>query len=174
MIADKSHMNILYLHGLDSRLSDEKYEALIAYGEIVFPDIDYRGTDQVIGNLFSQYKNDGIDVIIGSSFGGFAAYFLSLLLNTDCLIFNPALPYRSYPQQIPAVNKREKNLLTVIGVQDPLIKAADNISFLLEHQAENEHSRIHVLQELAHQIPVAIFSSEVDYFFRTMLLNPVQ
>lgn len=173
MTTVKTHFKILYLHGLDSQLSDEKHEALKAYGKILFPDIDFRATDQVIENLYSQYKNDGIDVIIGSSFGGFAAYYLSLLFDVDCLIFNPALPYRSYPQQIPAVNKREKNLLTVIGVQDPLIKAADNISFLLEHQPENKHSRIHVLQDLAHQIPLPIFRSEVNYFFKTML-NPLQ
>lgn len=165
----KPQFKILYLHGLGTRLSEEKYEVLKAYGEVLFPAIDYQASDQIVNDLYSQYKEEGIDVIIGSSFGGFAAYYLSSLLNTDCLIFNPALPYRSFSQQIPEERQRKKKLLTVIGGQDQVIKAADNIHFLLEHQSENEHSRIHVLQDLAHQIPVPILSSEVDYFFKTTL-----
>ncbi len=172
MKEQRSQTKILYLHGLESRLSEVKHAVLNSYGEVLFPDIDYKATDQIIQNLHTQYRGEKIDVIIGSSFGGFVGYYLSLLLNTHCLVFNPALPYRSFPQQIPAVPQREKHLLTVIGLQDPIIKAADNLDFLLNHHSENELSRIHVLQGLAHQIPLQVFSTEVNYLFNTILLNP--
>ena len=174
MTAQKSQYKILYLHGLESRLSEEKQTILKPSGEVLFPDIDYKATDRIIDDLYAQYETKKIDVIIGSSFGGFAAYYLSSMLNAHCLVFNPALPYRSFPQQIPAIPPRVKKLLTVIGLQDPIIKAADNLHFLMDHQSENEYSRIHVLQDLAHRIPLQIFSSEVDYFFNRMLLNPLK
>lgn len=165
----KSQFKILYLHGLDSQLSEEKNDVLKSYGKILSPSIDYKINDQIIDNLYLEYKHAGVEVVIGSSFGGFAAYYLSLLLNAHCLIFNPALPYRSFPQNIPIVKKREKELLTIIGVQDLVIKATDNIRFLLDHQSENEHSRIHVLQDLAHQIPLTVFSREIDNFIKNQL-----
>ncbi|WP_426094855.1 YqiA/YcfP family alpha/beta fold hydrolase [Flavobacterium sp. DSR2-3-3] len=51
-------------------------------------------------NLYDEFKNQNINVIIGSSMGGFAAYHLANSLGICTLLYNPALPYRTSIIQI--------------------------------------------------------------------------
>ena len=125
-------MNILYLHGLDSNLSAEKKVILEPFGNSIAPELDYRANPNMIETLFNQYSNQNIDVIIGSSMGGFAGFYLSKLMQIPALLFNPALPYRtSVLQNIPVINDNHNHLLQiVIGNQDDVILAKDNLDFI--------------------------------------------
>ena len=161
-------MNILYLHGLDSNLSIEKKEVLEPYGNIIAPNLDYRANSNMIETLFNQYSNQNIDVIIGSSMGGFTGFYLSKLMQIPALLFNPALPYRtSVLQNIPVINDNHDHLMQiVIGNQDDVILAKDNLDFIVKLLPLKNDFRLHLLSELGHGIPVAIFESEVNLFFR--------
>jgi hypothetical protein len=161
-------MNILYLHGLDSNLSDEKKVILEPFGNIIAPDLDYRANPNMIETLHTEYKNQNIDVIIGSSMGGFAGFYLSKLMQIPALLFNPALPYRtSVLQNIPIINKGHNHLLQiVIGNQDDVILAKDNLEFITKLLPLKNDFRLHLLSELGHGIPIAVFESEVNLFFR--------
>ncbi len=161
-------MNILYLHGLDSNLSIEKREVLEPFGNIIAPNLDYRANPNMIETLYTEYKNQNIDVIIGSSMGGFAGFYLSKLMQIPALLFNPALPYRtSVLQNIPIINDDHNHLLQiVIGNQDDVILAKDNLEFITKLLPLKNDFRLHLLSELGHGIPVAIFESEVNLFFR--------
>lgn len=160
-------MNILYLHGLDSNLSIEKKEVLEPFGNIIAPDLDYRANPNMIETLYTEYKNQNIDVIIGSSMGGFAGFYLSKLIQIPALLFNPALPYRtSVLQNIPIINDDHNHLLQiVIGNQDDVILAKDNLKFITKLLPLKNDFRLHVLSELGHGIPVDIFEREVNLFF---------
>lgn len=61
-------MNILYLHGLESKLSVQKRAILEVYGTVIAPDIDYNSNPNVIQNLYEEYHNQDINAI--SSMGG--------------------------------------------------------------------------------------------------------
>ena len=161
-------MNILYLHGLDSNLSIEKKEVLEPFGNIIAPDLDYRTNPNMIEALYTEYKNQNIDFIIGSSMGGFAGFYLSKLMQIPALLFNPALPYRtSVLQNIPVIGNDHNHLLQiVIGNQDDIILAKDNLEFIMKLLPLKNDFRLHLLSELGHGIPVAIFESEVNLFFR--------
>src|SRR5690625_3209517 len=65
-------MNILYLHGLESKLSAEKREILKPYGNIFAPDLDYHKNPNSIESIIKDHETTPIDVVIGSSMGGFA------------------------------------------------------------------------------------------------------
>lgn len=160
-------MNILYLHGLDSNLSNEKKEILDQFGTIFAPDLDYRSNPNMIETLFNQYSNQNIDVIIGSSMGGFAGFYLSKLLQIPALLFNPALPYRtSVLQNIPSTKENHNHLLQiVIGNQDDVIRAEDNLAFIMKLLPLKNDFRLHIISELGHGIPVDVFESEVNLFF---------
>ena len=71
-------MNILYLHGLNGSLSDEKRTILEEYGTVYSPAIDYESDVNSIENLRRQFVDGKIDVVMGSSMGGFAGYYLSI------------------------------------------------------------------------------------------------
>jgi len=45
-------MNILFLHGLESKLSEPKRAILEVYGTVIAPDIDYKSDPNVIQNLY--------------------------------------------------------------------------------------------------------------------------
>lgn len=95
-------MNILFLHGLESKLSDEKRAILETYGTVIAPDLDYKSNPDAIQNLYDEFKNQNINSIIGSSMGGFAGFHLANSLGIFALLYNPALPYRnSVLQNIP-------------------------------------------------------------------------
>lgn len=73
-------MNILYLHGLESKLSDEKKAILKTYGTVIAPDLNYNSNPNTIQNLYDEYKNQEINVIIGSSMGGVQVFIWQMAL----------------------------------------------------------------------------------------------
>lgn len=158
-------MNILYLHGLDSNLSIEKRQILEKFGEIIAPNLDYRENPNMIDFLFNEYKNQNIDVVIGSSMGGFAGFYLSKMFQIPALLFNPALPYRTVFQNIPIVEQENSHKLQiVIGKQDDVILAKDNLEFISKLTPLNSDFRLHINEELGHGIPLDVFQNEVNLF----------
>jgi predicted esterase YcpF (UPF0227 family) len=161
-------MNILYLHGLESKLSDEKRAILESYGSVIALDIDYKSDPDIIQNLYDEYKNQEINVIIGSSMGGFAGFHLANALGVCALLYNPALPYRnSVVQNIPSAlpTKHSPLLRIVLGAQDEVIKAKDNLVFLAQNCGDLKDCSIEIINQLAHPIPVHIFEEQTEAFF---------
>lgn len=161
-------MNILFLHGLESKLSDPKRAILETYGKVIAPDIDYKSNPNSIQNLYDEYHNQEINVIIGSSMGGFAAYHLVNSMGICALLYNPALPYRNdIVQNIPSdlTKKRSPLMRIVLGGQDDVIKAKDNLVFLSQNFSELKECTIEIINELEHQIPVTVFKNQTEVFF---------
>lgn len=161
-------MNILFLHGLESKLSEEKRLILEKYGNVIAPDLDYKTNANNIEYLYNIYGNHNIDVIIGSSMGGFAGYYLANILNVRCLLYNPALPYRGTTEQIvPSQFSMENSssMRIVLGAQDTVIKAKDNLAFLAQHVSDKIDYTLKIRTDLAHQIPVEVFEEETIAFF---------
>lgn len=159
-------MNILYLHGLDSSLSDKKRQILIRYGKVFAPKIDYRKNKNSISQLVSEFRNKNIDIVIGSSMGGFVGYHLSDALQKPALLFNPALAQRSISQEILEYNNTEPNFKRiVIGAQDEVVDPAETMKFLAETLSTRINYEIHFRTDLAHRIPIPIFEEEVKLFF---------
>lgn len=164
-------MNILFLHGLESKLSEQKRAILEIYGTVIAPDLDYKLNPDVIQNLYDEYKNQDINAIIGSSMGGFAAFHLASSMGVCALLYNPALPYRnSVVQHIPSnLQKKQSPLMRIIlGGQDDVIKAKDNLGFLAQNCFKNTDYAILIKNDLAHQIPVDVFEEETKAFFESL------
>lgn len=161
-------MNILFLHGLESKLSDPKRTILESFGKVIAPDLEYKSNPNAILNLYDEFKNQNINAIIGSSMGGFSGFYLANMLGVCALLYNPALPYRnSVLQNIPShlPQKQSPLMRIVLGGQDDVIKAKDNLVFLSQNFSELKECTIEIINELAHQIPVAVFKNQTDVFF---------
>lgn len=164
-------MNILYLHGLESKLSDEKRAILETYGTVFVPDLEYKSNPNVIRNLYDEFKNQDINAIIGSSMGGFAGFHLANSLSICALLYNPALPYRnSVEQTIPSSLPTNSSLLMriVLGGRDDIIKTKDNLAFLAQNCNPKTNYTISIKNDLAHQISVDVFEEETKTFFKTL------
>ncbi len=159
-------MKILYIYGLDSKLSLEKRTILEKFGEVNAPDLDYYNNPKAIISILEKYENEGIDVVIGSSMGGFAAYYVSTVLKKPALLFNPALKRRSVEQSIPSVAITSYTLKHfVIGAEDTMVNPGDTLNFITEKYNEFTDFHLHIRPKLAHSIPVPVFEEEVKNFF---------
>lgn len=161
-------MNILYLHGLESKLSPEKRQILEKFGNIIAPNLDYKSNPNIIQYLYGEFKNQSINAIIGSSMGGFAGYYLAKSLGVRAMLYNPALPYRtSIEQFVPEIVAKNplSDLRIVLGGLDDVIKAKDNLAFLAENYDFERNYQIVIRKELGHQITIAVFEEETNAFF---------
>lgn len=159
-------MNILYLHGLDSALAPEKRPLLEKYGKVFSPAIDYRKEYNSIEMVVEQFKNNNIKVVIGSSLGGFVAYYVSDAYKIPCLLFNPALLSRTVGQKIPIYPPPYLSYKQIVlGIRDSIVNPKDTLTFLSKNLQNHTNYDIHVRQDLEHRVAVEIFEQEVKHFF---------
>lgn len=163
-------MTILYLHGLESKLSDVKRVVLEKFGTVIAPDMDYKSNSEMYAFLLQTYKNRSIDCIIGSSMGGFMGYHLALTLGLPALLFNPALPIRSLNQNVPVsiFPKENQRFSIVLGSQDETVPAISNLKYFSENLLPTVQFQIKIRPDLAHQIPLEIFQEECSGFLTSL------
>ena len=160
-------MTILYLHGLESKLNPAKRAVLEKYGTVIAPDLDYHNNPNVFDLLLNTYQKQEIDVVIGSSMGGFMGYYLANTINRPALLFNPALPFRPVQQNVPELDflKPTSLLHFALGGQDDIIKANDNLKWISVNRNPLNDIKIAIHSQMGHQIPLDIFETEVGAFF---------
>ncbi|MDT0689573.1 YqiA/YcfP family alpha/beta fold hydrolase [Salegentibacter sp. F188] len=162
-------MNILYLHGLDSKLSSEKREILEKFGTVLAPDLDYYQNPNAIDSILQMYSEVEINVVIGSSMGGFAGYHVANAIFRPALLFNPALIRRSVPQNIPKEKESYNNLKQIIiGQRDEVVSPQDTLNFLVGEFNPVTDFYLRLVPRLGHRIPVELFEEEVKSFFKKL------
>lgn len=100
-------MKAMYIHGLHSEVNPHKVAILEEAGlEVIAPEIDYEVEQEKAYPRIKKLVQDGqVDVLIGSSMGGFMAYWLARELNKPALLFNPALHFESMQPFIPKLDQ---------------------------------------------------------------------
>ncbi|HLW32057.1 MAG TPA: YqiA/YcfP family alpha/beta fold hydrolase [Aequorivita sp.] len=160
-------MNILYFHRLDSSLGSEKRAILEKYGKVFSPAIDYRVEFNSIEMLVEQFKNQKIDVVIGSNMGGFVGYYVADAYQKPALLFNPSLTKRSVRQKIPIYKAPPLGFKQlVLGIRSDRIDPRGTLEFLSKNLQVYTNYRIHIRQNLGHEIPIDVFKEEVVEFFK--------
>ncbi len=158
-------MNILYLHGLNSKLSDEKREVLERYGRVFSPDINYSEKHFQPDLILKEFPNTEFNVVMGSSMGGLNAYAISEIIGRPALLFNPPLVKYS---EIEFSHKFTRGLSPkqiLLGGSDDVVNAAETLNFLGEY-LKNSELDIKILPELGHRIPMEVFIDQVKKFFK--------
>jgi len=159
-------MNILYIHGLNGSLSPEKRIILEHYGNVFSPSIDYEKAPNSITDIIEYYPNINFDIVMGSSMGGFAGYYVSNHFQCPALLFNPALAKRPATQNIPKItHKISNNKHIVLGTEDAIVNPKDTLQFIANMIDLQPDFNIHLRNHLAHRIPISIFKEEVETFF---------
>ncbi len=114
-------MNILYLHGLNGNNISERTEWLSKYGKLINPKMDYKNyieSFKFLEKLVIKYK---IDVVVGSSMGGFLGFHLANYYGLSSILLNPALLITNIVN--PNIKQFAKRTLHYIslGKQDDII-----------------------------------------------------
>ena len=162
-------MNILYIHGLNSSLNEEKQIILERYGKVQAPAIDYENNPDSLIWLYKRYKDAEIDVIIGSSMGGFAGYHLCKLFKVPALLFNPALAERSVFQNIIGTPETNNSRISIVlGSKDDVIDPKSTLKFLGGLLMQPQDYNIQIRHDLEHRISVGVFEEETVRFMDEM------
>lgn len=97
-------MNILYIHGFAARFdeSSTKVDALFALGPVFGMDIDYTNSiESIVKDLRDLVLKHNIDLVVGSSLGGFYANLIGNIANLPFVAINPAIePFWTLKQYI--------------------------------------------------------------------------
>jgi hypothetical protein len=160
-------MNILYLHGLQSKLRKEKRAILENYGTVFAPDIDYSENHLQPIPILSEFKETEFNVIIGSSMGALNAYIISENIGRPALLFNPPLSkYKVIAFKAHFIKGIAAKQI-ILGGNDDVVDPTKTLNFLANHLKESEF-KIITDPELGHRIPKDVFSTQIEEFFREL------
>jgi hypothetical protein len=87
-------MNILYIHGFGSQFdpTHEKIVALATLGKVTGVNVDYcKGFRSVFEKVLDVVLADGIDLIVGTSMGGYMAAHVGAETGVPFVSINPAI-----------------------------------------------------------------------------------
>jgi len=166
-------MKTLYIHGLDSRPVPEKLDLLEKAGlEVVALHLDYRSETHTYQILKKYAVEEKVVFIVGSSLGGFIAYWLAEDLGIPCLLFNPAMSYRdSLGAYMPEItNSLCPARFVVIGAFDDIVDPEENISFFRDQDEGECYQRVIVCDWLEHQIDFVTFEEMVNWALKSYSL----
>ncbi|MBO2545999.1 hypothetical protein J0871_16400 [Salegentibacter sp. BDJ18] len=158
-------MYILYLHGLNSKLSDEKREVLEQYGQVLAPDIDYSDKHFQPDLILKQFPNTEFNVVMGSSMGALNAYAISEIIGRPALLFNPPLIKYRETEFSSKFTRGLSPKQILLGGSDDVVNAAETLNFLGQN-LQKSVLNIKVLPQLDHRIPIDIFTDQVEKIFK--------
>lgn len=113
-------MRIAFFHGLESSSVSDKSEYLQEKYDFVYcPTMDYKDKD-IYQKTLNEIKDMNLDLLIGSSIGGWMAYCLSRDTGIPTVLFNPAFHSRSV-EFITELGNRISTHVVVLGKNDTII-----------------------------------------------------
>jgi uncharacterized protein len=163
-------MKTLYLHGYQSYPIPQKIEIMEYAGlEVIAPEIDFDAGETVYHFLKQIILEEDIEFLIGSSLGGFLAYWLAEELGLPCLLFNPAMNYSdTLMDYIPEFEQRFcPARFVVIGAIDETVNPKENIRFFNSIDDGESFQRMIICQWLEHQIDFDTFDEMVHWALRS-------
>jgi esterase/lipase len=153
---------ILYLHGLDGSLSQEKKEVLEQHFEIAAPQLNYRNTSDMFEKLNGLFVSANCDAVIGNSMGGCFACYLSMYHSVPALCFNPALGYCPVDIRLPELKCNDNPVVFVIGGEDDIVPAVENFTWIRQHI--NSNFVLKWYNKMGHRVDITTFAVEIKAF----------
>lgn len=150
-------MKVAYFHGYGSNPFNEKVEYLLENFESVYAPLilyDYNPYESMLEHL----KENPVDLIIGSSMGGWFAYNMSAELGIPVLLFNPAFNGRPIEIFIKE-DHPESSCFVVLGKRDDVVDPEKSKMFLLE----NGKNYVTVTEDMGHRVSVHVWRKWVSH-----------
>ncbi|MCF8366093.1 MAG: hypothetical protein K9H16_09940 [Bacteroidales bacterium] len=166
-------MKTLYIHGLDSHPVPEKLDILEKAGlEVVALHINYRTENKAYHILKKYAEEQAVEFLVGSSLGGYIAYWLAQDLGLPCLLFNPAMSYRdSLDEHLPEIiNRLCPARFVVIGAFDDIVEPEDSINYFRDQDDGECYQRVLVCEWLEHQIDFNSFEELLCWALKSFKL----
>ena len=157
-------MNVLYLHGLESKPGGPKVKYLEDRFESVYaPAMNYE-SPKAFEEMLQMIAVEGFDLIIGSSMGGYFAHQLaSHFEDTKVMLFNPAIHSRSIEPEGVTNGELRVNGHCVIGLEDDVINPTETYNMVASNGFYDGLSIIPV-EKMGHRTPFTTFIDIMERF----------
>ena len=151
-------MNVLYLHGLESKPTGPKIKYLKDRFENYYaPEIDYENPE-AFEEILDLCIAEEFDMIIGSSMGGYFAHAIGTTLGTPVIMFNPALHSRSFDPYGVVCGQKPIDGVCVLGMNDDVIDPLTTVKML-----ENAPKlAIMPIEGMGHRTPFTEFITVIE------------
>ena len=151
-------MRVAFFHGLDSpALSEKSFALREKFDKVYDPAVDYRDPE-IFNRVIKHLQENPVDLLIGSSMGGYFAYCLSTVLGTRTLLFNPAVHSRPLDPVVELGDKKSNHLI-VLGNSDIIITPKETELFF------NDVSGVNIIREdIGHSIPIEVFKKYIKLY----------
>jgi hypothetical protein len=154
-------MNVLYLHGLESKPTGPKMRYLKdRFLNYYAPEIDYKNPE-AFEEIVDLCIAEEFDMIIGSSMGGYFACALSSQLGTPVIVFNPALHSRTFDPYGVTMGSKAFDGACVLGMDDDVINPIATYEMLETHDHGNKMAIIPI-EGMGHQVPFTEFIEAIE------------
>ena len=154
-------MKIAFFHGLESPAVSDKTEYLQEnFNNPYCTALDYKNDKTVYDRTLEYVKNNDIDLLVGSSMGGWLAYCISTETGIPTVLFNPAFHSRSFEICKPT-GKIGSNHTVILGEFDTLIKP-EVTKYIIETYGIGEFF-IHD-EPIEHRTPIEIFEKYLNKY----------
>ncbi len=148
---------IAFFHGLESASVSQKSQWLHERYENAFtPAMDY-SVPGLFENMLEEVRQRDIELLIGSSMGGWFAYCLSTHTGMPTVLFNPALHSRRIEPAVSLGNTTASHIV-VLGRNDEIIKPEITLEWV--NRKGPEHFTV-FFEDNAHRTPLEIFARYV-------------
>ena len=151
-------MRIAFFHGLESPSKSDKSEYLEANYEAYCPALNYTQPG-LFAEVLDEVKRRDIQLLTGSSMGGWFAYCISTMTGIPTVLFNPALHSRTemYDPVVQIGRKKAKHVI-ILGKNDDVINPNMTIEFLKTNNVNFEYH----FESNDHRTPVNIFTKWIE------------
>lgn len=148
-------MRTAFFHGIESKPFSEKNQILIEhYGEsnVYAPAMYYRDPC-LFDTVLKEIRERNIELLIGSSMGGYFAYCLSTMTGVPTVLFNPAVIGRSFDPvtEMGLISSKHR---VILGINDDVIDPIKSSAYFDEYGiGDFEYHR----EDIGHRIPREVF-----------------
>ncbi|HUH73054.1 MAG TPA: YqiA/YcfP family alpha/beta fold hydrolase [Chitinophagales bacterium] len=163
--------SVLYIHGFDSSPMAEKTSIIADLGyTVIAPKIHYKESKNTYQRLLHLAQEFNIEFIVGSSLGGYTAFWLSQELNVPTLLFNPSLAFQKIDpglvhQNLSIINTRQSIFL---GMKDETVHPTTTIDWLKMNQI---FEKVEIIEDPnnGHQISLSVFKQQMKMLLEELV-----
>ena len=156
-------MNVLYLHGLESKPGGSKVKYLNDRFMCYAPAMDYKNPE-LFQEMLDLCAVEEFDLIIGSSMGGYFAHQLATHFeDIQLMLFNPAVHSRSFEPEGVTDGAFSVHGHIVLGLKDDVINPTRTYNMVGSRSFYDGLSVVPI-EAMGHRTPLTTFVDVIERF----------